>query len=129
MIKRIVLSAMPLLAACTTMASVPAPLAGSKWTFVTIDGQKPVSGKAWLNIDADRIGATVGCNGMGGSVAIESGRLVTGPMMSTQMYCDGLMEQERAVAQLLGGSPRYAIKNNRLFLRTDKHLAELKRVD
>ena len=129
MIKRLTLLALPMLAACTTIANAPAPLAGSKWTFVSIDGKKPVSGKAWMNIDADRISATVGCNGMGGSVTIEPGRLITGPFMSTMMYCDGLMDQERAVSQLLSGSPRYSVKNNRLFLRTDKHLAELKRVN
>lgn len=129
MIKRLALLALPLLAACTTMANAPAPLEGSKWTFVSIDGQKPVSGKAWMNIDADRISATVGCNGMGGSVTVEPDRLITGPFMSTQMYCDGLMDQERAVSELLSGSPRYSVKNYRLYLRTDKHLAELKRVN
>lgn len=129
MTKPLALIALPMLAACATIANAPAPLAGSKWTFVTIDGQKPVSGKAGLSIDADRIGANIGCNGMGGELRIEARRLITGPMMSTQMYCDGLMEQERAVADLLGGSPRYSLKSNRLFLQSDQHLAELKRVN
>jgi heat shock protein HslJ len=128
MIKRLALFALPLLAGCATIGNAAPPMAGSKWTFVSIDGAAPVSKKAWLNIDADRIAATVGCNGMGGSVKIEPGRLITGPFMSTMMYCEGLMEQERAVSQLLSGSPRYSVKNDRLFLQTDKHLAALKRV-
>jgi heat shock protein HslJ len=129
MIKRIALLALPLLAGCATMGNAAPSLAGSKWTFVSIDGQKPVSGKAWLNIDTDRIGATVGCNGMGGSVKIEPGRLITGPFMSTQMYCEGLMEQESAVSQLLSGSPRYSVKNDRLVLTGAGHRAELKRTN
>lgn len=128
MIKLAAFIALPLLAACTTVAAAPLPLAGSKWTFVSIDGQKPVSGKAWLNIDADRIGATVGCNGMGGSVSIEPTRLVTGPFMSTEMYCEGLMEQESAVSQLLSASPGYVVKGDRLVLTAAGHRAELQRV-
>ncbi len=129
MIKRLALLALPLLAGCATMGNAAPSLAGSKWTFVSIDGKAPVSGKAWLNVEGDRISATVGCNGMGGSVKIEPDRLITGPFMSTMMYCEGLMEQESAVSQLLSGSPRYSVKDNRLYLQTDKHLAELKRTN
>ncbi len=129
MIKHVALFALPLLAACTTLANAPAPLAGSKWTFLTIDGARPVSGKAWLNLDPDRISATVGCNGMGGSVAIEPARLVTGPFMSTRMFCEGLMEQESAVSQLLSASPSYTLSGDRLMLKGGGHSAELKRAN
>ena len=50
-----------------------------------------------------------------------------GPVISTQMYCEGLMEQERAVAELLGASPAFFIENGRMGIRSDTHVAELVR--
>jgi heat shock protein HslJ len=127
MIQRIVLIALPLLAACTTAGSAAPLLQGSKWSFVSIDGQTPVSGKAELRIEAGRIGANVGCNGLGGDLKIEPDRLITGGIVSTMMFCDGVMEQERAVADLLGASPGYTVTGDRLVLRSSGHIAELKR--
>ncbi|MFM5924418.1 MAG: META domain-containing protein [Novosphingobium sp.] len=115
------------LAACTTTSQATPPLTGSQWTFVTIDGAAPVSSKARLTIEANRIGANVGCNGMGGDLKIEGGRLVSSGIESTLMFCDGIMEQERAVTDLLGASPRYTIGGDRLVLESAKHRAELRR--
>lgn len=127
MTRSIALFALPLLAACTTVPQASANLTGSRWTFVSIDGQRPVRDSAELTIAADRIGANVGCNGLGGDLKIEAGKLITGPMISTQMYCEGVMEQERSVAELLSASPAYFIEGNRLVIRSDKHVAELRR--
>ncbi|MBN8500284.1 MAG: META domain-containing protein [Sphingomonadales bacterium] len=131
MFKYIAVAALPLLAACTSMAPKPdsTPLvlsAPSGWTFVKIDGKAPKSAKNRLLIEADRISATVGCNNMGGSAKIEADRLVTGPLMSTKMFCEGLMEQEQAVGTLLGASPSYVRTNDRLVLKAGTHSAELK---
>jgi heat shock protein HslJ len=114
-----------LLAACTTAgAAGPDSLAG-KWRFVAIDGQKPVSSKAELNIDKNRIGANVGCNGLGGDLQITAGKLVVGGVVSTMMYCEGVMDQESAVSELLSADPEYRIDNGRLVLRSGAHSAEL----
>lgn len=134
MIRQSLLVALPFLAACATpQASVDTgsearpdmPL--TTWTFVSIDGQKPVSERAELRIYEKRIAATVGCNGLGGDLRIVAGQLKVGPIISTQMYCDGLMEQERAVAELLGASPAFFVENGRMGIRSDKHVAELVR--
>lgn len=127
MIKRIALFAVPLLAACTTVGNAAPALTGSKWTFISIDGQAPVSDKASLSIEADRIGANVGCNGMGGDLKIKPDQLITGPMMSTMMYCEGIMEQEQAVSQLLGASPAFELSGDRLVLTGGGHRAALRR--
>jgi len=134
MIRNALLAALPLLAACATPQAVADVEPGSDpnrplttWTFVSIDGQKPVSDKAELRIYEKRISATVGCNGLGGDLKIVPGQLQVGPMISTQMYCDGLMEQERAVAELLGASPAFFIENGRMGIKSDKHVAELVR--
>lgn len=129
MIKRIALFALPLLAACTTVGNAAPDEALTTWTFIEIDGKPPVSSKAKLRIYDGRIGATVGCNGMGGDLRIEGGRMIIGPVVSTQMYCEGLMEQERAVAELLGDSPIFFADNGRMMLRSKNHSAELKQAD
>lgn len=115
-----------LLAACATAKGAQPSLTPGEWQFVSIDGQKPVSGKTSLTIAPGRIGANVGCNGMGGELRIEGSRLVAGPLISTMMYCDGVMEQERAVSELLGAGPEFRFENGRLLLSGGKHSAELK---
>jgi heat shock protein HslJ len=127
MINRPSLLALTLLAACSATTPGAAEPGGSKWTFVSIDGQRPVSSRTSLTIGEGRIGANVGCNGMGGDLTIEDGRLIAGPIVSTQMFCDGLMDQERAVADLLGARPAFFIENDRMVIHSDQHKAELVR--
>lgn len=110
--------------------ATPAPLAltGTKWRFTVIDGNRPVRPDAGLRFDADAIGANVGCNGMGGDYSIEGDTLVAGPIISTQMYCEGIMGQERAVSALLGGKPKLAMAGDRLTITGQDHRAVLVRV-
>lgn len=124
---RHILPALALLAACSATTPIAAEPGGSAWTFVAIDGQKPVSSRTSLTISEGRIGANLGCNGMGGDLKIEQGRLITGPIISTQMYCDGLMEQERAVAELLQAKPRFFIEGERMVIHAGEHKVELVR--
>ena len=119
--------ALPLLAACTTGGTATAPIAGSNWSFVSIDGEKPVSSRAGLTIEAKSFSADAGCNGMGGDLTIEPTRLVTGPFISTIMFCDGVMEQEKAVSALLGASPAYKVEGDTLTLTAPGHSAKLAR--
>lgn len=126
---RILFLALASLSACTTIGNAAPPLIPSKWAFVSIDGQPPVSDRASLSLDQGRIGATVGCNGMGGGLRIEGNRLIAGPMMATQMYCDGKMEQERAVSELLGAGPAFVYRGQTLKLKSARHRAVLKRID
>lgn len=126
--KHLILLALPLLAACVTNAAAPAEIKGTKWAFTAIDGKAPVSSRAALTIDADRVGANVGCNGMGGDLQIKGDRLVTGGIMSTMMYCDGVMDQESAVGALLEADPVYTVKGDRMTLKGGGHSAELRRL-
>lgn len=124
----IVLFAAPLLAACTTIAGAAPPLVPSQWTFTTIDGQAPVRGGTRLELRDGSIGANAGCNRLGGNLKIEGNRLRIGPIMSTQMFCDGAMDQERAVSELLQASPRFVYQGDRLTLTGGKHRAVLERL-
>ncbi len=129
MTHRLALFALPLLAACATPGQSDAQLAGTRWTFVTIDGQAPVSNRTELTIEANRIGANVGCNGMGSDLKIEGGRLVTNGVISTKMFCEPIATQEMAVGALLDASPSYRLVGDRLTLTSPGHRVELKRVN
>ena len=128
MLFRCALIILPLLASCSTASDAASQLAGSRWTFTAIDGQPPVASRAALTIEEKRISANVGCNGLGGDLMIAANKLVTSGMISTMMYCDGVMEQERVVSALLGASPQYRVKDGKLTLTAPGHSAELTRV-
>ena len=97
---------------------------------VSIDGVAPASDKAKLTFEDDSIGANVGCNGMGGPWRVSEGRLIAGPLIQTQMYCEGpVWGQEKAIGALLAGAPELDVANNRLVLKSSGHTAELTRAD
>ena len=123
-----ILLALPLLlAGCVTTAPGAAPtLAESEWRVTAIDGAPPV-GEATLAFRADRLVASAGCNRLGGTWREESGKLVVGPLMATRMFCEGKMEQERALNDLLGAEPAVTRSGDRLSLKTTAHSAELVR--
>ena len=128
MLFRTALFVLPLLAACSTAGDASRQLAASKWSFTAIDGQPPVSSSAELTIEVGRIGANLGCNGLGGELKIGADKLETKGLISTMMYCDGVMEQERAVSALLEASPRYQVDGNTLTLTAPGHSARLTRL-
>lgn len=136
MIRMLFLAPLAMLPACTTPAVPAGPAeAGlaavtpsdsiTSWTFVAIDGKPPLSNRNRLTISANRIGANVGCNAMGGDLTIEPGRLKVARLVATLMYCNGLMEQEQAVADLLDAQPAFFIEGDRLVIHSDLHRAEL----
>lgn len=129
MIKLTLILALPLLTACASVPASGGSLAGSTWRFTVIDGAAPVSDKAELEFLEDRISASAGCNGMGGTWRAKDGKLITGPFMSTQMYCDGLMEQERAIARTIEAQPSFSLNGDRLVLTGGGHRLELRRAD
>jgi heat shock protein HslJ len=129
MTKTALLFALPLLTACATVPAAAPELTGTSWRFTAIDGAAPISDRAELEFLADRISASVGCNGMGGEWHAKDGKLITGPFVSTLMYCDGLMEQERAVSQTISAQPSYTLQGDRLVLTGGGHRLELRRAD
>mgnify|MGYP001070010349 FL=1 len=115
---------------CVAQASPGHGLTGSEWRFLSIDGEAPVSDRAALSFEKERIGANVGCNGMGGPWRIEGGRLVAGPLAQTQMYCEGpVWPQEQATSALLVAAPEVSLSGDRMVLRSRGHFAELERVN
>lgn len=69
----------------------------------TTDGQ--VSGQA-------------SCNSYFGSYTLDGGSLISGPVGSTEMWCEGLMEQETAFLQKLQAATGLTVAENRLTIHT-----------
>jgi heat shock protein HslJ len=58
-----------------------------------------------LSFEDGRLGAAGGCNSMGGSYAIDGGRLSVGQLAMTEMACEqALMDQDQWLAALLDGA-------------------------
>lgn len=124
----------PLLAftagSCVAQAAPGHVLDGSEWRFISIDGESAASNAANLKFEDERLGANVGCNGIGGPWRVENGRLLAGPLAQTEMYCEGLVwEQEQSTSALLVAAPEIELDGDRMRLRSRGHFAELERVD
>lgn len=115
--------------ACAVQPAASNRLAGTQWRFVSIDEASPVSERASLGFRPDGISATVGCNGIGGPWHVEGNRLIAGPLMQTEMYCEGpIWGQEQALGAMLVAAPEFTLDGERLLIRSSGHSAELARV-
>ncbi len=116
-----------LLAGCATAPSTSAGLAGTQWAIVRIDGVAPVvPASAKMRFDEERLGANVGCNGIGGDYRVENGRLVAGPLMATRMFCEGpVWQQEEAVNALLSAAPQVQRRGDAMQLTSGGHTLDL----
>ena len=115
--------------ACVAETGQGSKLAGSQWRFVTIDDAAAVSDAAELSFEDNRLGANVGCNGMGGDWRVEGGRLIAGPLVATRKYCAGpVWTQEEAIGALLVAGPKLDLEQDRLTLTSKGHSAELQRM-
>ena len=75
-------AALPFVVGCGTPPPVSiSKLNGSTWHFTAIDGAAPVGKQTSLRLDKGRIGANVGCNGMGADMKIVRGQIIAGPVM------------------------------------------------
>ena len=72
--------------------------------MIQIDGTNYDVASGYVVIDGDRLSASVGCNTLGGGVLVDGDTLtLDGPLISTMMYCEGLMDAEAALATVLQG--------------------------
>lgn len=117
------------LCACAGVHADSTTLTDSRWRITSIDGAAPASDKAMLAFTDDRLTASVGCNRMGGSWRFEGGKLIAGPLISTKMACEGLMDQEAALGALLAASPTLTLDKDRdsMTLQGGSHFAALLR--
>lgn len=127
---RIAIALLPLIAACTEASEGGSDLAGSQWTLERIDGEVPATpARARLGFERERLAASAGCNAIGGPWRVEGMRLVAGPLVQTEMYCDGpVWDQERALSALLAAAPVITREGDVLTLVSSGHRARLARI-
>ncbi len=71
---------------------------------IQVEGASYDVAGGYVVIDGDQLSASVGCNTMGGGVQFDGDTLtLDGPLISTMMYCEGLMDAEAALATVLQG--------------------------
>ena len=118
------------LAACVAAANgTTAALAGSEWRLLAIDGDAAARPANHLKFDRGTLSASVGCNSLGGNFRIDDDRLIAGPLVQTEMYCEGAVwGQEQALSALLVGAPEMRLSGGRLTLVSRGHRAEFTRV-
>jgi heat shock protein HslJ len=66
-----------------------------------LESAPPQEAEFSLEIQGDRLAGRSGCNRYMGTWTMDEGRLRIGPLASTMMFCDGLMELERAFLDAL----------------------------
>ena len=124
-----------LITACAGANTVS--LSDTTWELVSygsIDNPTPalpdVDAKIFFSADGE-IGGNVGCNGFGGSVEVLGNKIVVGPLISTMMYCDDVMEQETAVTMLLTGTLNFELDGDtlKIFSEDGSSKMELVRVE
>jgi hypothetical protein len=72
--------------------------------MIQIDGTNYDVTGGYVVIDGDQLSASVGCNTLFAGVTVEGDTLLLdGPLISTMMYCEGLMDAEAALATVLQG--------------------------
>lgn len=116
-----------LLGSCATAPSATSALSDTRWKIMRIDGAAPVMpDKASMRFDQNRLGANVGCNGIGGEYRIDGNRLIAGPLMATRMFCEGpVWQQEEAVNALLSAAPELLRSGKTLRLTSGGHTLEM----
>ena len=91
-----------------------AGLEGRTFLSTAVDGRSLVAGsRITLNFRNGQVGASAGCNSMGGAYRLDGDRLVAPQLAMTDMGCaQALMTQDEWVADLLNGSTLTLDGNN-----------------
>lgn len=116
----------------STACAASAPqLAGREFLSVGVtDGgaAKPLVAGTRIRLDfqAESVGASAGCNSMGGAYRIESGVLIVDSIFMTEMACDeARMAQDEWLSKLLGSKPSIRIVGDELTLQSGSIVVRL----
>jgi heat shock protein HslJ len=62
----------------------------------------------------DKVTGSAGCNSYFAGYEIENNELSISAIGSTEMYCEGLMEQEQQYLSILGGAENFQVQDSQL---------------
>jgi heat shock protein HslJ len=96
-------------------------LEGPTWVVehLTVDGTQthPVEGSSLTaTFDGDNVSGLAGCNSFSGGFTTDGNDIEIGPLASTMVFCDGLMDQEAAYLTLLQSAETYSVDGSTLTL-------------
>jgi heat shock protein HslJ len=120
-----------LLIACNSAAGQPLALDGRQFLSVdvTVNGvqRQLVPGtRIQLSFTDGNLGATAGCNHIGGSYRLEGGRLITDAMGMTEMGCDPARhDQDSWLSAFLGTQPQVRLAGSDLLLESSGTIIRL----
>jgi heat shock protein HslJ len=104
----------------TTMTPASPPLDGKTFLATDVTGRRLVAdSEIRLTFDGDNLGASGGCNQLGGTWSIDGDVLVVPPnLIMTEMACEpaALMEQDSWLASFLSSRPAVALDGDTLTL-------------
>ena len=107
------------LSACTAAGETPSlELNDSHWVLDQINGQAVIADTLpTLSFNEDQqVAGNASCNNFFGSYTLDGNKLSFGSLGSTQMFCDGLMEQESAYLAALESTTGYRTEEGKLLL-------------
>lgn len=103
----------------TAVSPTPAALTSTTWILQSY--HQPLLPDTMITIEFSsdgQVSGSAGCNSYFGSYALDGGSLLTGPVGSTEMWCDGLMDQESAFLQALQTATSLTADENSLTIHT-----------
>lgn len=118
---------LPLVAACggeragagrgSGSAEAARPLTGVRWTVALPEA----GGRAHLTFDGKgTVSGSLGCNDVGAGATVRDGHITLGAPATTRMMCeDSLMDAERTLLRLFGGTVAYRIDSGNLTLTSE----------
>ena len=87
------------------MADGVAPGGGNPPLWIDYNGTTYDVAGGYVTIDGNQLSASVGCNTIAGGVRVEGDQVIRdGELISTMMFCEGLMDAESALAAVLNGA-------------------------
>jgi len=125
--KRLWLLLLFLAVACTPGAARPGEpdtslldqLLGTDWNLVTWEGMTILPNAApTLAFEEAGLGGTTGCNHYFGMAVWDGADLTVGEIEMTEMFCEGVMEQERAYIQALQTAESLTLAGETLTIHT-----------
>lgn len=96
------------------------PLEGTSWRLVSYGGIAPLPDtKPTLEFETIQVGGNASCNSFGGQYGVRGDTVIFEGLTMTLMAClapEGIMEQENAYMQMLGGEMQFEITDGQLIL-------------
>ena len=94
-------------------------LVGTDWNLVTWEGMTILPNAIpTIAFDENRLHGTTGCNSYGGRFTLDGTTLTIGEMEMTEMWCEGVMDQEQAFVQVLMTAVSLTLNDDSLILHT-----------